>query len=88
MRPFWRGSVKTSGKRGELVKCAARLGGRNPRLHPRNKTPLACMPCRPRVMLCDLTTCYSVECSWFQYERDKLVSNIAFSFNLRRYSKE
>jgi hypothetical protein len=42
------------------------------------------------MMLCDLTTCYSIEIAWFQrlkLKYDKPLSNLAFDFNLRRYSK-
>jgi hypothetical protein len=41
------------------------------------------------VILCDLTTCYSIESAWVQRLKlryDELVSNFAFNFNLRRYS--
>jgi len=46
---------------------------------------------RPCVIQCDLTTCYSVERVWFQrltVKYDQLLSNFAFSFNLRHYTKE
>ena len=44
----------------------------------------------PCVMLCDLTSCYSIESAWFRFklEYDKLVSNFAFSFNFRHYCKD
>jgi len=42
------------------------------------------------VILCDLTTCYSIESACFQrlkLKYDKLLSNLAFNFNLRCYIK-
>ena len=51
--------------------------------------PLACMTYYQCVMLCDLTTCYSIASAWFQrleLKYDKPVSNFAFNFNLRRYT--
>jgi hypothetical protein len=41
-----------------------------------------------RVMLCDLTTCYSIESAWFQRLKlnfGELLSNLAVSFKMRRY---
>jgi len=41
-------------------------------------------------LLCDLITCYSIETACFQrlkLKYDKVLSNFAFKFNLRRYSK-
>ena len=40
------------------------------------------------VIRCDLTTCSSIERTWFQHlnlSYDKLFSKFAFTFNLRRY---
>ena len=45
----------------------------------------------PCVMLCYLTTCYSVESAWFQLLKvkcDELLSSFAFNFKLRRYNLE
>jgi len=45
----------------------------------------------PCVILCDVTTCYSMESAWFQRlkeQYDKMVSNFAFIFNLRRYTMD
>ena len=40
------------------------------------------------MILCDLTTCYSIESACFQRLKlkcDELLSNFAFNFNMRRY---
>ena len=42
------------------------------------------------MILCDLTTCYSIGRAWFQLvklKRDKLLSSFAFKTNSRRYNK-
>jgi hypothetical protein len=41
------------------------------------------------VLLCYLTTCYSIESAWFQRLKascHEVLSNFAFKFNLRRYN--
>ena len=43
------------------------------------------------MILCDPTTCYSIESAWFQclkLKYDKPLSNLAFNVHMRRYSKE
>jgi len=43
----------------------------------------------PCVIFCDLTTCYSSGSAWFQrlnLKCDELLSNFAFTFNLRRFN--
>ena len=40
-------------------------------------------------MLCDLTTCYSIESAWFQrliLKCDELLSNFSLKIKLRRYT--
>jgi len=47
-----------------------------------------CMTHCPGVMLCDLTTCYSIKSAWCQrleLKCDEPLSSFAFNFNLRRY---
>ena len=42
------------------------------------------------MLLCDLTTCHSIERAWFQrlkVKRHTLLPCLAFKFNLRRYNK-
>jgi hypothetical protein len=74
---------------GETLWCYHVL---HPCLQARNKTSLACKTYRnpPCVMLCDLTTFYSIGSAWFQcikLECDELLFNLTFSFNVRRYIK-
>jgi hypothetical protein len=43
------------------------------------------------MVLCAITTCYSVESAWYRRWKlnlDNLVSNTTFNFSLRRYDKE
>jgi hypothetical protein len=50
---------------------SARYGGAccNPCLQARKKASLVCMTYCPRVMLCDLTKCCSIQSAWFQRKR-------------------
>ena len=62
-------------------------------MRPRDKTCFALGPLTQSlcVILCDLTTCFSVKSAWFQRLKliyGKPLSNFAFNFNLRRYTME